>query len=176
MEEMTHIAGVGVGKAQKDGKRFIELIRNYVEENEIQRPQDFVVKSVVNKSANKVFIIQGIDRKIDFEDIAIAKGLEFDELLTEMEMIVASGTKINIDYYIDEEIEEYHQEEILEYFANAESDSVEKAFEELEKLECQCPIGLHRISTHPLRNPVKQGLPGPILEGNSQNILTIRHF
>lgn len=131
MEEMTHIAGVGVGKAQKYGKRFIELIRNYVEENEIQRPQDFVVKSVVNKSANKVFIIQGIDRKIDFEDIAIAKGLEFDELLTEMEMIVASGTKINIDYYIDEEIEEYHQEEILEYFANAESDSVEKALEEL---------------------------------------------
>lgn len=131
MEEMTHIAGVGVGKAQKYGKRFIELIRNYVEENEIQRPQDFVVKSVVNKSANKVFIIQGIDRKIDFEDIAIAKGLEFDELLTELEMIVASGTKINIDYYIDEEIEEYHQEEILEYFANAESDSVEKALEEL---------------------------------------------
>lgn len=131
MEEMTHIAGVGVGKAQKYGKRFIELIRNYVEENEIERPQDFVVKSVVNKSANKVFIIQSIDRKIDFEDIAIAKGLEFDELLSELEMIVASGTKINIDYYIDEEIEEYHQEEILDYFANAESDSVEEALQEL---------------------------------------------
>lgn len=131
MEEMTHIAGVGVGKAQKYGKRFIELIRNYVEENEIERPQDFVVKSVVNKSANKVFIIQSIDRKIDFEDIAIAKGLEFDELLSEMEMIVASGTKINIGYYIDEEIEEYHQEEILEYFASAESDSVEDALAEL---------------------------------------------
>jgi len=131
MEEMTHIAGVGVGKAQKYGKRFIELIRNYVEENEIERPQDFVVKSVVNKSANKVFVIQSIDRKIDFEDIAIAKGLEFDELLSEMEMIVASGTKINIGYYIDEEIEEYHQEEILEYFASAESDSVEDALAEL---------------------------------------------
>lgn len=131
MEEMTHIAGVGTGKAQKYGKRFIELIRKYVEDNEIERPQDFVVKSVVKKSAIKVFIIQSIDRKVSFEDIAIAKGLDMDELLSEIEMIVASGTKIDIDYYVEEEIEDYHQEEIEEYFANAETDSAEKALEEL---------------------------------------------
>lgn len=131
MEEMKRIVGVGAGKAQKYGKRFVELIREYVEENEIERPQDFVVKSVVKKSAIKVFIIQSIDRKVSFEDIAVAKGLEFDELLTEIEIIVSSGTKIDISYYIDEEIEEYHQEEILDYFANAETDSAEAALEEL---------------------------------------------
>ncbi|MCQ2283870.1 MAG: DNA helicase RecQ [Bacteroidales bacterium] len=131
MEEMKRIVGVGAGKAQKYGKRFVELIRNYVDENEIERPQDFVVKSVVKKSAIKVFIIQSIDRKVSFEDIAIAKGLEMDELLSEIETIVASGTKIDISYYIDEEIEEYHQEDILDYFANAESDSAELALQEL---------------------------------------------
>ncbi|MCR4681280.1 MAG: DNA helicase RecQ [Bacteroidales bacterium] len=131
MEEMTHIAGVGVGKAQKYGKRFIELIKNYVDENEIERPQDFVVRSVVKKSAIKVFIIQCIDRKLSFDDIARAKGLDMNELLTEIEMIVSSGTKIDISYYIDEEIETYQQEEILDYFATAESDSVELALKEL---------------------------------------------
>ena len=131
IEEMTHISGVGAGKAQKYGHPFIELIKKYVEENEIERPQDFVVKSVVNKSALKVYIIQNIDRRINFEDIAIAKGLDMDELLTEIESIVASGAKINIDYYINEYIEPYHQEEILDYFANAESDSVDEALEEL---------------------------------------------
>ena len=90
-----------------------------------------MVKSVVNKSALKVYIIQNIDRRINFEDIAIAKGLDMDELLTEIESIVASGAKINIDYYINEYIEPYHQEEILDYFANAESDSVDEALEEL---------------------------------------------
>ena len=89
------------------------------------------MRSVVKKSAIKVFIIQSIDRKVSFEDIAIAKGLEMEELLTEIEMIVASGTKIDIGYYIDEEIEEYHQEDILDYFANAESDSAELALKEL---------------------------------------------
>ncbi len=131
MEEMTHISGVGMGKAQKYGKRFIELIKKYVDDNEIERPQDFVVRSVVKKSAIKVFIIQSIDRKLSFEDIAIAKGLDMNELLTEIEMIVSSGTKIDIGYYIDEEIEPYHQEEILDYFANAESDSVDLALREL---------------------------------------------
>ena len=131
IEEMTHISGVGTGKAQKYGHEFIELIKKYVEENEIERPQDFVVKSVVNKSALKVYIIQNIDRRIIFEDIAIAKGLDMDELLTEIESIVASGAKINIDYYINEYIEPYHQEEILDYFHNAESDSVDEALEEL---------------------------------------------
>ena len=131
IEEMTHISGVGAGKAQKYGRRFIELIKKYVEENEIERPQDFVVRSVVKKSAIKVFIIQSIDRKLSFEDIARAKGLDMNELLTEIEMIVSSGTKIDITYYINEEIEIYHQEEILDYFATAESDSVDLALKEL---------------------------------------------
>lgn len=131
IEEMTHISGVGAGKAQKYGKPFVDLIKQYVEDNEIERPQDFVVKSVVNKSAMKVYIIQNIDRKLSFEDIAIAKGLDMDELLTEIESIVSSGTKLDIDYYIEENIEPYHQEDILDYFANAESDSAEDALEEL---------------------------------------------
>jgi len=137
LEEMTHISGVGQGKAQKYGKEFADLIRKYVEENEIERPQDFVVRSVVKKSAIKVFIIQSIDRKINFEDIAIAKGLEMDELLTEIESIVASGTKLDIDYYIDEYIEPYHQDEILEYFTEAKSDSIQTALETLGEGEFQ---------------------------------------
>ena len=131
IEEMTQISGVGAGKANKYGKPFVELIKKYVEENEIVRPQDFVVKSVVDKSGRKLFIIQNIDRKLDFEDICIAKGLEMDELLSDIENIVASGTKLNIDYYIEEKIEPYHQEEILDYFASAESDSVDDALEAL---------------------------------------------
>lgn len=131
MEELTQITGVGVGKAQKYGKPFIELIKNYVEENEIIRPNDMVVKSVVNKSGLKVFIIKSIDRKIDLEDIAETKDLTFDELLTEIESIVASGTKIDINYYIDEVVDPYHQEEILEYFREAESDSIEEALRTL---------------------------------------------
>lgn len=131
IEEMTHISGVGTGKAQKYGKPFAELIKKYVVENEIERPQDFIVKSVVKKSAIKVYIIQSIDRKLNFEDISIAKGLEMDELLTEIENIVASGTKLDISYYIDEYIEPYHQDEILEYFSEAETDSVDKALKSL---------------------------------------------
>jgi len=131
LEELTHISGVGQGKAQKYGKEFIDLIRIYVEENEIERPQDFVVKSVINQSAIKVFVIQSIDKKINFEDIAIAKGLDMDELLAVIESIVASGMKLNIDYYVDEYIEQYHQEDILDYFSTATSDSIEKALQEL---------------------------------------------
>jgi ATP-dependent DNA helicase RecQ len=131
IDEMTHITGVGMGKAQKYGKPFAELIKKYVEENEIIRPIDMVVKSVVKKSAIKVYIIQSIDRKLAFEDIAIAKGLELGELLSEIESIVASGTKLDINYYIEEAIELYHQEEILDYFSEAESDSVHQALIEL---------------------------------------------
>ncbi len=131
IEEMTHISGVGTGKAQKYGKPFAELIKKYVVENEIERPQDFIVKSVIKKSAIKVYIIQSIDRKLNFEDISIAKGLEMNELLTEIENIVASGTKLDISYYIDEYIEPYHQDEILEYFSEAETDSVDKALKSL---------------------------------------------
>ncbi|MDO9512445.1 MAG: DNA helicase RecQ [Bacteroidales bacterium] len=130
-EELKQISGVGAGKAQKFGKPFLELIKNYVEENEIIRPNDMVVKSVINKSGLKVYIIQSIDRKMPLEDIALAKSITIDELLTELERVVASGTKIDINYYIDEYIDEYHQEEIFDYFSSAETDSVEQALEAL---------------------------------------------
>ncbi len=134
-KELTQIVGVGVGKAKRYGKPFIELIKQYVEENDIIRPNDMVVKSVVNKSGLKVYIIQSIDRKLPLEDIANAKNLSFDELLTEIEQIVSSGTKIDISYYIDEVVDEYHQEDIYDYFTEAETDSVEDALQELGEPE-----------------------------------------
>ncbi|MDT8393819.1 MAG: DNA helicase RecQ [Bacteroidales bacterium] len=130
-EELQHITGVGAGKAQKYGKPFLDLIAQYVEENEIIRPMDMVVKSVVNKSGLKVYIIRNIDRKISLDDLADAKNLTLSDLLVEIERIVSSGTKIDINYYINEHIDEYRQEEIYEYFREAESDSVEDALEEL---------------------------------------------
>ncbi len=131
MEELTQITGVGAGKAKKYGEPFIKMIADYVEENEIMRPNDIMVKSVVNKSGLKVYIIQNIDRKIPLEDIAFAKNLTLSELLTEIEHIVSSGTKVDIDYYIDENIDEYHQEDIFDYFQEANSDSIEDALDEL---------------------------------------------
>ncbi|MEI7490391.1 MAG: DNA helicase RecQ [Bacteroidota bacterium] len=130
-EELKQITGVGSGKAHKYGKPFLDLIKEYVEENEIIRPMDMVVKSVVNKSGIKVYIIRSIDRKIALEDIALAKNLSFSELLSEIESIVGSGTKIDLDYYIDEVVDPYHQEEIFEYFRKAESDSINEALREL---------------------------------------------
>ena len=127
VEELKQITGVGTGKALKYGKPFLDLIKEYVEENEIIRPMDMVVKSVVNKSGLKVYIIQNIDRKLVLEDIAYAKNLSLGELLTEIESIVSSGTKIDLNYYIDEFVDPYHQEEIFNYFREAESDSVEEA-------------------------------------------------
>ena len=131
-EEMQNISGVGVGKARKFGEEFIRLIRTYVEEKEIVRPQDMIVKSVGNKSGNKIFIIQAIDRKMDFEDIARAKDLDFDELLTEIEGIVNSGTKLDISYYIEQVIDEDKSNDIYLYFKeDAQSDSLDEAIEEL---------------------------------------------
>lgn len=130
-EELTQITGVGAGKAAKYGEPFLKLIKQYVEDNEIIRPNDMVVKSIVNKSGLKVYIIQSIDRKNSLEDIATAKNLSMDELLTEIESIVASGTRLNINYYIEEYIDEYQQECIYDYFHEAESDSVEMALQEL---------------------------------------------
>ena len=135
LDELQKIQGVGQGKAQRYGKEFISLIKKYVEENEIERPQDLVVRQVANKSKFKVYIIQSIDRKISLEDIADAKGIEFPELLGEIEAIVNSGTRINIDYYIDEVLDEEQQEEIFEYFREAENDSVEAAVAELGESE-----------------------------------------
>ena len=130
-EEMTQIAGVGAGKAEKFGEPFIKLIKEYVEENEITRPNDMVVKSVVNNSALKIGIIQNIDKKIPLDDIAYGKGLEFDELLSEIESIVSSGTHLDINYYIEDNVDIYHQEDILEYFHEAETDDVQTALREL---------------------------------------------
>ena len=131
LEELKNIAGVGAGKAQKYGKPFVDIIAKYVEENEIERPMDMVVKSVVNKSSLKVYIIQAIDRKIALDDIAEAKGISFDQLLDELESIVSSGTKIDVNYFIGEVMDDDHQEEIYEYFRTAETDSIEDAVQEL---------------------------------------------
>jgi len=131
MEEMTKISGVGHGKAKRYGKEFVTLIKKYVEENEIERPQDMVVKTVANKSALKVHIIQSIDRKVSLEDIAESKGLEMSEILTEIEAIINSGTKLNINYYIDEVLDEEHQEEVFEYFSVAENESIDNALVQL---------------------------------------------
>lgn len=132
IDELQNISGVGAGKAQRYGKEFVEIIRKYVEEKEIIRPLDMVVKSVVNKSGIKVYIIQSIDMKRPLEDIAEAKGLEMDELISEIEAIVNSGTRLNLDYYINMVIDEERQHDIFSYFREeAESDSIEEAVKEL---------------------------------------------
>ncbi len=146
MEELQKIAGVGAGKAQKYGKDFLKLIKSYVEENEIERPQDMVVKSIINKSGVKVFIIQNIDRKIAFEDICEAKGLDMEELLDEVEAIVNSGTKLNIDYYTNQVLDLDRQEEVFDYFREAESESLEDALTALGENEyTELEIRLMRI-------------------------------
>ncbi len=131
MEELKNITGVGSGKAAKFGKPFLDLISKYVEENEIDRPMDMVVKSVVNKSGLKVYFIQNIDRKISLNDMSVAKGMKMSELIGEIESIVASGTRIDINYYINEVIDEDRQREVFSYFKTAESDSAEEALNEL---------------------------------------------
>jgi ATP-dependent DNA helicase RecQ len=131
MDELVNITGVGQGKAQKFGKPFLELIAKYVEENEIERPLDMVVKSIINKSGLKVYVIQNIDRKLPLEDIASSKGLSLTDLITEIESIVHSGTKVNITYYINDILDEDKQEEAMEYFKESDSDSVATALKEL---------------------------------------------
>jgi len=145
IEELTAISGVGQGKAEKFGQEFIEVIANYVEENDIERPMDMVVKSVANKSVLKVYIVQSIDRKIDLEDIADAKGLSMDELLNELEIIVHSGTKLNLDYYINEQIDEADQEEVFDYFMEAKSDSLDDAMAEFDDAFSEEEMRLLRI-------------------------------
>jgi ATP-dependent DNA helicase RecQ len=136
VEEMSMITGVGINKAKKYGLPFIELIKSYVEEKEIERPQDILVRSVVNKSGNKVYIIQAIDRKIALEDIAKGRNMTMEALITEMEHIVDSGTKLNIDFYIDDYVDEEHQEIIWDYFMTSESHLVQDAINELANEEC----------------------------------------
>ena len=132
MEELQNIVGVGQGKAGRYGKPFVEMIAQYVEENEIERPLDLVVKSIVNKSGKKVNIIMNIDKKMPLEDIASSQDKELEELITEIEGIVASGTKVNINYYLDEILDEDSQEEIYDYFMEAESDDLGLAEEEFD--------------------------------------------
>ncbi|MBN1986210.1 MAG: DNA helicase RecQ [Prolixibacteraceae bacterium] len=131
IDELQKIQGVGQGKAKRYGKEFVELIKKYVEENEIERPEDLVVRTVANKSKMKVFIIQSIDRKISFDDIANSQGVEIKDIITEVEAIVNSGTRLNIDYYINDVLDEDHQDEIFEYFRESETDSIEDAIQEL---------------------------------------------
>ncbi len=130
-EELAKVNGVGIGKVQKFGKPFLEAIVKYVEENEIETASDVVVKSTVNKSKTKIFIIQQIDRKVDLEEIAEAKDLTFEELLSEIEHICDSGTKLNLDYYINQVIEKERQEELYEYFMNSEIDDIQAAIRDL---------------------------------------------
>ncbi len=135
ISELKNITGVGGGKATKYGKPFVDLITRYVEENEIERPMDLVVKSVVNKSGLKVYIIQNIDRKLSLDDLAEAKGITLGVVITEIERIVASGTRIDINYYLNEVIDPERQNEVFEYFRSAETDSVKKAMTELGEEE-----------------------------------------
>lgn len=133
MEDMAKITGVSKGKAIRYARPFIEMIKEYVEENDIDRPTDFVVKQVANKSKVKVNIIQGIDRKIPLEDLADSNHIKMEALLEELDAIVVSGTKVNIDYYIEENIDEYSREDIYEYFMEAETDSIDQAYAELKE-------------------------------------------
>ena len=136
IEELSRCVGVGIAKAQKYGQPFVDLIKKYVEENEIERPQDIVVHSAARRSENKIYIIQAIDRRKSLDDIARGKGLSLDELMAEIERIISSGTKLNIDYYIDENIEREHQEVLLDYWRESENvnmeDALKEAYEEFE--------------------------------------------
>lgn len=145
MEELQNITGVGAGKAKRYGEEFIKVIKTHVEENEIERPEDMRVRSVANKSKLKISIIQAIDRKIALDELADSKGLEFNELLDEVEAIVYSGTKINISYFLNEIMEEDRQEDIFEYFKESESDDIEAAINELGSDYTEEEIRLVRI-------------------------------
>ncbi|MFV0329294.1 MAG: DNA helicase RecQ [Dysgonomonas sp.] len=131
MDELQNIPGVGAGKAKRYGTEFLQIIKKHVEENEIERPEDLRVRTVANKSKLKVAIVQGIDRKVALDDLAESKGIDFVELLNEVEAIVYSGTKINIDYFLREVIDEDHLDDIFQYFHEAESDDLEEAINEL---------------------------------------------
>jgi ATP-dependent DNA helicase RecQ len=131
LEELAQVNGVGMAKAKKFGKKFIELIEKYVEENDITTASDVVVKSTINKSKTKIFIIQQIDRKVNLDEIIESKGITMAELIDEIEHICYSGTKLNIDYYLSQYIDEERQQEIFDYFMEAESDDISTALKEL---------------------------------------------
>ena len=146
LDELKNCQGVGEGKARKFGKEFIELIADYVKENEIVRPDDFIMKSIVNKSVNKVYIIQCVDRKMPLDDIADSKGLSMEELLDEIETIVLSGTRLNLNYHIEQTLDDDIVEEIYEYFREeAQSDSLADAMEDLGNDYDELEVRLVRI-------------------------------
>ena len=145
LEELKSIAGVGQGKATRFGKPFVEVIAKYVAENNIDRPMDVVVKSVANKSGLKIHIITNIDKKNSLEDIANSKKMSVKDLIGEIETIISSGTRVNLDYYIDEILDEECQEEIYDYFMEAETDSIEEAFKELDEEYEEEELRLMRI-------------------------------
>lgn len=132
LEELEKIHGVSKGKAMRFGRKFVDLIAKYVEENDIERPDDFQMRSMVNKSGLKVFIIQNIDKRIPLETIAKNKGLKLQELLGEMETIVASGTRLNLDYCLEEQLDEDEQEEISDFFRSSTDDDLNVAFAEFK--------------------------------------------
>ena len=144
-EELVNINGVGEGKAKRYGKKFLELIQNYIEENQILRPDDLVVKSTGINSSLKLFLIQSVDRKLPFEDIASAKGMEMNKLISQMETIVFAGTKLNIDYYLEDLFDEDQMEELYDYFIESESDSIEEALDEFEGDYEEEELRLYRI-------------------------------
>ncbi len=133
MEDMARISGVSIGKAQRYAKPFLEVISHYVHENEIERPTDILVKTVADKSRMKVGIIQGIDRKLPLDDIARSNSLSMEDLLEELDAIVTSGTKVNLDYCIEDEVDEYVREDIFNYFMEAETDDIDTAYHELKE-------------------------------------------
>lgn len=145
LDELANIAGVGLGKAKRYGQEFVDLIKTYVEENEIVRPEDLRVRTVANKSKLKIAIIQAIDRKIDLDEIAVANGIDYDQLLTEIEAIVNSGTRINITYFIDEIIDPEDQVTVFDYFRRSTSDSLDEAVDALSPDYTEDEIRLMRI-------------------------------
>ena len=145
IEELTQITGVGPGKAQKYGKPFVELIKRYVEENEIERAEEVVVRSVVNKSGNKVHIIQNIDKRLSLTSIARSRNLSLVDLISELESIVMSGTRLDISYHLDENMDPDLQEEIMDYFREAENDSLEAMLEEFGRDVSEEDLRLMRI-------------------------------
>ena len=145
MEELQKIPGVGAGKAKRYGQEFCGLIRKHCDENEIDRPEDLRVRTVANKSKLKVSIIQSIDRKGALNDIAVAKGIEFSERMNEIEAIVYSGTKLNIDYFLNEIMDEDHMQDIYDYFKESTTDKIDDAMDELGDDYTEDEIRLVRI-------------------------------
>lgn len=149
MDELLTIPGVGVSKAKRYGDEFLRVIKEYVEENEIIRPEDLRIRTVAKKSTRKKQIIAAIDRRVDLDDLAESNGMSMEEMLDELEAIVFSGTKININYFIEEVFEPDEEEEIYDYFKNAESDDIKTAMEELgEDYYDEIHVRLVRIKFH----------------------------